>query len=95
MNIIIPLCGIGKRFTEAGYDQPKPLIDVFDKKMIFHVLSSLKLCSEDKVFNNAVCYFPFFVAVWFGTTPNDELIDVSFPFIFIQKFLYFVEKYIM
>ena len=45
-----------------------------------------------KDFENAVCYFPFFVAIWFGTTPNDELIDVSFPVRFIQKFLYFIEN---
>lgn len=43
-------------------------------------------------FKNAVCYFPFFVAIWFGTTPEDELIDVSFPFLFIQKFVYFLEN---
>jgi hypothetical protein len=43
-------------------------------------------------FENAVCYFPFFVAIWFGTTPNDELIDVSFPVRFIQKFLYFIDS---
>jgi hypothetical protein len=30
-------------------------------------------------------YFPFFVAVWFGTTAEDDLIDVNFPFFFIQK----------
>lgn len=47
----------------------------------------------NKDFEYAICYFPFFVAIWFGTTPTDELIDVSFPFVFIQKLLYFIEKY--
>lgn len=42
-------------------------------------------------FKDAVCYFPLFVAIWFGTTPTDELIDVSFPFIFIQKLVYFID----
>jgi Ecdysteroid kinase-like family len=41
--------------------------------------------------NDAVGYFPFFVAVWFGTTPNDELIDPNFPFFFIRKLFSFVE----
>ena len=50
MNIIIPLCGTGKRFQDAGYTSPKPLIDVFDKKMIEHVLDSLDMNAEDKVF---------------------------------------------
>jgi HAD superfamily hydrolase (TIGR01509 family) len=48
----------------------------------------------NKDFEYAICYFPFFVAIWFGTTPTDELIDVSFPFVFIQKLLYFIEKYV-
>jgi HAD superfamily hydrolase (TIGR01509 family) len=50
MNIIIPLCGIGKRFQEAGYDLPKPLITVFDKKMIERVLDSIHYSSEDNLF---------------------------------------------
>lgn len=44
-------------------------------------------------FRDAICYFPFFVAIWFGTTANDELIDISFPFIFIQKLLYVIDVY--
>ena len=50
MNIIIPLCGIGKRFQEVGYTEPKPLIDVFNKKMICHVLDNLDLEQNDNVF---------------------------------------------
>ena len=34
---------------------------------------------------DAVCHFPFFVAIWFGTTPTADLIDVNFPYFFIQK----------
>lgn len=33
----------------------------------------------------AVCYVPFFTAVWFGTVPTDELIDKEFPYLFIKK----------
>ena len=36
-------------------------------------------------FNNAIYYFPFFVAVWFGTINNEELIDKNFPFFYIKK----------
>jgi HAD superfamily hydrolase (TIGR01509 family) len=45
----------------------------------------------DADFRNAVKYYPFFVAVWFGTTPEDDLIDKNFPFFFIQKLLHFIE----
>lgn len=50
MNIIIPLCGIGKRFTDAGYNEPKPLIKIFNKRMIECVIDCLKLNNEDKLF---------------------------------------------
>lgn len=34
-------------------------------------------------------YYPFFVAVWFGTTPVEDLIDVNFPPTFIRKLFAF------
>ena len=37
MNIIIPMSGIGKRFIDAGYKVPKPLIMVDGKPIIEHV----------------------------------------------------------
>ena len=46
----------------------------------------------EKDLQDAVCYFPFFVAIWFGTTPEDDLIDKNFPYFFIKKFLFFIEK---
>jgi beta-phosphoglucomutase-like phosphatase (HAD superfamily)/choline kinase len=42
-------------------------------------------------FKDAVCHFPFFVAIWFGTTPEDDLIDKNFPFFFIKKIFFFLE----
>jgi HAD superfamily hydrolase (TIGR01509 family) len=50
MNIIIPLCGIGKRFEEAGYELPKPLIEVMGKTMIEQVLDHLDVSAEDRIF---------------------------------------------
>jgi hypothetical protein len=40
-------------------------------------------------FKNASYYFPFFVAIWFGTLNEDELIDKNFPSEFINKLFYF------
>jgi NDP-sugar pyrophosphorylase family protein len=39
MKVIIPMSGIGKRFQEAGYMDPKPLIEVDGKPMIEHVIN--------------------------------------------------------
>jgi NDP-sugar pyrophosphorylase family protein len=38
IQLIIPMSGIGKRFIEAGYDNPKPLIIVEGKPIIQHVV---------------------------------------------------------
>jgi len=41
MNIVIPMSGLGSRFTAAGYADPKPLIPVFDKRMIEVVVENI------------------------------------------------------
>lgn len=38
MQIVIPMSGIGARFVRAGYDMPKPLIEVDGAPMIEHVV---------------------------------------------------------
>jgi hypothetical protein len=68
--------------------------------MIFYVLDNLEITDMDNIyiiykndyetdFINASYYFPFFVAIWFGTISEDELIDKSFPFEFIKKLFNF------
>lgn len=42
MNILIPMAGRGKRFSDVGYERPKPLINVIDKPMIHHVIDNIK-----------------------------------------------------
>ena len=37
MKIVIPMSGIGKRFQDANYKDPKPLIRVEGKPIIEHV----------------------------------------------------------
>jgi len=49
MNIIIPLCGKGHRFISSGYNDPKPLIKIFDKCMIEYVLDNLTISKDDNV----------------------------------------------
>lgn len=43
LNILIPMSGEGKRFKEAGYTVPKPLLDVFGKPMIQRVVENINL----------------------------------------------------
>ena len=46
MHIIIPMSGIGNRFIEAGYKEPKPLIVIDGKHIIEHVCDLFP--NEDK-----------------------------------------------
>lgn len=41
INIVIPMAGMGSRFADAGYKDPKPFIDVKGKMMIERVLDNL------------------------------------------------------
>lgn len=43
MNIIFPIAGLGTRFTQKGYQLPKPLILVNDKPIFEYAIESLKI----------------------------------------------------
>lgn len=45
----------------------------------------------EKDFTLAACYFPFFVAIWFGCLKNEDLIDTKFPTLYINKFFSFLD----
>tara|TARA_B110000438_G_scaffold143136_1_gene138034 strand:- start:4876 stop:5610 length:735 start_codon:yes stop_codon:yes gene_type:complete len=49
MKVLIPMAGRGKRFENAGYSFPKPLIDVDGKPMIQIIVENLNF-SADHVF---------------------------------------------
>jgi dTDP-glucose pyrophosphorylase len=42
LNIVIPMAGRGSRFADAGYELPKPLIDVGGKPMIELVTENIR-----------------------------------------------------
>lgn len=50
MIIVIPLGGIGKRFSEMGYTDPKPLIKVLGKEIILYLIENLKIKKKDKIY---------------------------------------------
>ena len=43
LNVLIPMAGAGTRFAEAGYDLPKPLVDVNGMPMIEAVVKNIGL----------------------------------------------------
>jgi NDP-sugar pyrophosphorylase family protein len=50
MKIIIPMSGIGKRFVEAGYKEPKPLIIIENKTIIEHIINLFDKDNDQYVF---------------------------------------------
>jgi len=50
MNIIIPIGGVGKRFSDDGYSLPKPLIKSLGQPVVFWNLENLNIQKDDKVF---------------------------------------------
>jgi hypothetical protein len=49
MDIVIPLCGKGERFSNEGYTKPKPFISVCGKPILQHAIHRLRLQPEDTV----------------------------------------------
>ena len=41
VSVVIPMAGEGSRFSVAGYDKPKPFIDILGKPMISRVIENL------------------------------------------------------
>jgi len=79
MIIVIPLGGVGKRFSDLGYDDPKPLIKVLGKEIIFWVLDNLKLKKKDRlyiVYNNQLEKFSF--EEHFAKYPNINFLKLDY-----------------
>lgn len=48
LNIVIPMAGRGSRFAKAGYEMPKPLIDIYGHPMIEYVTKNIKTQCEHR-----------------------------------------------
>ena len=81
--------------AKKNYPKAKRLFTIknyYYRKLIENGIFNYSLVEYEADIRNAACYFPFFVAVWFGTTPQDELIDKNFPFFFITKMFLFLDE---
>lgn len=50
MKVIIPMAGLGSRFAEQGFTQPKPFIDIYGQPMIRRVVDSINLPEFEHIF---------------------------------------------
>ena len=77
-QIIIPMSGIGKRFIEAGYETPKPLIIVDELPIIEHIVNLFNkpdnpifVCNEKHIKENNI------VEILKGISPDCLICEVS------------------
>jgi HAD superfamily hydrolase (TIGR01509 family) len=90
-------CSIGKGAQDLAFfivesfdiQKLKTLLPLFSNfyycKLLEHGVKNYAHDDFQADLRDAFCYVPFFTAVWFGSMPEDELIDKNFPFFFIQK----------
>lgn len=48
LNIVVPMAGRGSRFAQAGYEMPKPLIDIYGHPMIEYVIKNITPIQEHR-----------------------------------------------
>jgi capsule biosynthesis phosphatase len=81
-NVIIPMGGLGERFSNEKFDSPKPFVKAKGKEIIFWVLESLKKSNIDNIYipyNKILKEFNF----------EEELIknfpDINFKFLCLEE----------
>lgn len=50
LTIVVPMAGMGSRFSDAGYDTPKPFINVGGEMMITKVIKTLNIPNARYIF---------------------------------------------
>jgi NDP-sugar pyrophosphorylase family protein len=78
INIVIPMAGRGKRFVDAAYKEPKPLIDVNGMPMISRVIDNLR--TDEDVCFTFICLQDFIANYYHDFTKvvpkNSKIITV-------------------
>ena len=79
-------------FTEEKVKQVYPtLSNYYYLQLLENGVTEYSMKDYQSDIRNAMFYFPFFVAVWFGTTPAEDLIDINFPYFFIKRLFNFYD----
>ncbi len=82
MNIIIPIGGVGERFSKEGYIYPKPLINVLGKPMLFWVIDSLKTSTDDVI---TIVYREELNSFNFQSLIKNEFSHINFKFVELKS----------
>jgi beta-phosphoglucomutase-like phosphatase (HAD superfamily)/tRNA A-37 threonylcarbamoyl transferase component Bud32 len=82
MILLIPLGGLGNRFKKAGYKQPKALINIEGKPILFHLLDNINYSKIDYVY---IVYNKEYADYDIETIIKNKYIDIIFKFLKLEK----------
>lgn len=78
LNIVVPMAGAGKRFSEQGYTMPKFLVDINGSHMIEKVVSSFGITANYIYIVQKDHYEKYnFLNLLENITPNCKIIQIS------------------
>tara|TARA_A100001015_G_scaffold262994_1_gene309640 strand:+ start:255 stop:1010 length:756 start_codon:yes stop_codon:yes gene_type:complete len=83
INVIIPMAGEGRRFKEAGFKKPKPLIKVFNKTLIEIAIETLSIKNAN---------FYFVARKYKDKNFNKQLKKILLKYTDKKKIIYFKKK---
>lgn len=76
INILVPMAGVGKRFRDAGYRDPKPFIPVAGVPMVKRVLDNLR---TPDVPNRVILVSPAYEGYDLPLNDDDLWVEVRHP----------------
>jgi len=77
IQIVIPMAGLGSRFSNVGYDLPKPFINVFNQPMIKLIVNNLKSFNYNTKF--------FFIVLKEHVHLFDSIKNINYKIIEVEK----------
>lgn len=73
-------------YTEAECRRLEPIVMAhYHAALVQHGVSGYSFDDLRRDWKLACMHFPFYVAMWFGTTPDDDLVDPGFPRRFVPR----------
>lgn len=73
-------------YTEAECRRLEPIVMAhYHSALVQHGVSGYSFDDLRRDWKLACMHFPFYVAMWFGTTPDEELVDAGFPRRFVPR----------